>query len=145
MSSETITKNDLKAILDAIMPFESTTTQTITTFSSGWTVYDSSSTVTLKKNGHIVSLTGALKNTAAVTLSSEGTKVFTLPEAFIPAEARLVGVYLASGANRYGMSVYGSASTHPGGVYFERCTNSTSFSSMAANSWFPFHMTWILG
>ena len=133
---------NIKALLRKLLV---TTSETITTFESGWAVYDQYSTVTLRKCGRVVTLTGALRNTQAKTLGSEGILVFTIPEEYRPAQDRQLCVFQGSGSNRYCVSVYGTGGSHSGEVRFERCTNGTSFASMSSGSWFPFHMTWILG
>lgn len=119
-----------------------TATRTIATFTSGWQVYNSSadSTVTLRKNGKMVTLTGALSNTSSVTLNTTGVTVFNLPNGFAPPQ-NINQICQGSNTNIYMICVYSS-----GAVGFERYRNmgSTSYPSISSGAWFPFHVTWIM-
>lgn len=117
-----------------------TTVDTITSFSSGWAIYDTAdgSTVTLRRHGKVVTLTGALKNTSAVTLDNTGVTVFTIPEGYRPSQTLSV-IEQGSGTN-----IYLARFRSNGNVTFERYRNSTSYSSISAGAWFPFHATWIM-
>lgn len=116
-----------------------TTKQTISTFSSGWAVYDNGDPVTVRRNGKVVTLTGAVTNTSAVTLNnSTGPTVFTVPVGFKPSQ-NITIISQGSTTNVFCMRVSAS-----GNVTFERYRNSTSYSSVSAGAWFPFHVTWIL-
>ena len=58
---------------------------TITSFSSGWANYGSNATTpTVRRYGKVVSLTGSLKNTSAITLNSSHVQVFTIPSGYRP-------------------------------------------------------------
>ena len=116
---------------------------TITSFTSGWTVYDSDSTVTLRKRGGVVTLTGGLKNTSAVTLNTSNTAVFTIPEGYRPSQ-RMAFITQGTGSNIFLVVIETN-----GTVEFSRyrdtgSSSANSYSSIAAGAWFPFHTTWIM-
>ena len=158
-TSNTITKTDLQNIINAIFPAttedmteaqidafidsldcqkQATVTESITSFSTGWSEYTTGEYPKLIKCGNIVTLSGSMKNTSAITVNDTGKLIFTIPADYRPSYEIRGVVFLSSGTNRYGVSVYTD-----GGVYVERCTNGTSYSSMSAGSWFPFHITWV--
>lgn len=116
---------------------------TIDSFTSGWTTYDSDSTVTLRKRGGVVTLTGGLKNTSAVTLNTSNTAVFTIPEGYRPSQ-RMAFITQGTGSNIFLVVIETN-----GTVEFSRyrdtgSSSANSYSSIAAGAWFPFHTTWIM-
>ena len=116
----------------------------ITAFSSGWDVYstDPSAPITLRRCGKVIDLTGAIKNTTAVTLTSTQVTIFTIPEGYRPSQTMTI---LSQGSS---MNVFAIRIKASGEVTFERyrSTNSTSTSylSIDAGAWFPIHATWIM-
>lgn len=116
-----------------------TDTSTITSLSSGWNYHGSSTGnyPTVRRYGKVVSLTGSLTNTSAVTLNSTHIKVFTIPSGYRPSQDIIV-LCQGSSANEFCIQV-----KPDGGVYFGRYGTS-SFSSVASGAWFPFHVTWIM-
>lgn len=114
-----------------------TDSATITSLSSGWAVYGSSTTPTVRRYGKVVSLTGAVKNSSAVTLNTTHVEVFAVPSGYRPSQD-IISVCQGSGANKFILQIKtdGSASI---GRY-----GTTSFSEVAAGAWFPFHVTWIM-
>ncbi len=133
-------KGDVVASGDIIGAVSKTT---ITSFSSGWTTYDTDSTVTLRKRGGVVTLSGGLKNTSAVTLNTSLTTVFTIPTGYRPSQ-RMNFLSQGSGTNVFLMTIETS-----GVVEFSRYRDTGSgtanqYPSVTANSWFPFQITWIM-
>lgn len=112
---------------------------TVTSLSSGWANYGDSSANApqLRRYGKVVSMTGCLKNTVAVTLNTSHTKVFTIPSGYRPSQDVIV-VCQGSNANEYCMQVKAN-----GEVYFGRY-GAGSFVEAGANSWFPFHACWVM-
>lgn len=116
----------------------------ITTFSSGWDVYstDPSAPITLRRCGKFVDLTGAIRNTTAVTLNATQVTIFTIPEGYRPSQTMTI---LSQGSS---MNVFVIRIKASGGVTFERyrSTNSTStsYSSISEGAWFPIHAAWIM-
>ena len=115
-----------------------TESSSITSLSSGWANYDTDVSPVVKRYGKIVSLTGTLKNTAAVTLNTTNVKVFTIPSGYRPPQNIHI-LCQGSGASEYLMQI-----KTDGGVYIGRYSDTTSFASVAAGSWFPFHATWVM-
>ncbi len=116
-----------------------TDVSTVTSLSSGWNYYGSSSAnlPTVRRYGKVVSLTGALTNTAAVTINTSHVKVFTIPSGYRPSQDVLV-MCQGSGANEFVLQVKAN-----GEVYFGRYGTS-SFASVSSGSWFPFHACWVM-
>lgn len=111
---------------------------TITSFSSGWANYGSNATTpTVRRYGKVVSLTGSLKNTSAITLNSSHVQVFTIPSGYRPPQDFAI-LCQGSGANKFCMQIKAD-----GTVWFGRYGTS-SFTSVAAGAWFPFHVTWVM-
>lgn len=112
---------------------------TVTSLSSGWANYsdNTANAPQLRRYGKVVSMTGCLKNTAAVTLNTSHTKVFTIPSGYRPSQDVLV-VCQGSNANEYVMQVKTN-----GEVYFGRYGTNT-FVEAGTNSWFPFHACWVM-
>lgn len=112
---------------------------TVTSLSSGWANYsdNSANAPQLRRYGKVVSLTGTLKNTVAVTLNTSHTKVFTIPSGYRPSQDVLV-MCQGSSANEFVLQVKTN-----GDVYFGRYGTS-SFVEAGVNSWFPFHACWVM-
>lgn len=110
----------------------------ITSLSSGWADYSTGTTPTVRRYGKVVDLSGVLRNTAAVTLNTTGTKIFTIPSGYRPSQDVFV---LCQGSNAAKWLLQVKTN---GEVYFARYSDGTSFSSITADKWFPFHATWIM-
>lgn len=110
---------------------------TITSLSNGWAIYGSTTTPTVRRYGKIVSLTGTIKNTSAITLNSSHVEAFTIPSGYRPSQ-EIVVVCQGSGANKYMMQIGTNGSCRIGRY------GTTSFGEAPANSWFPFHITWVM-
>lgn len=115
-------------------------THTITSFGSGWAVYDTNSTVTIARRGDIVTLAGALKNTATKTLNATVISVFSIPSELAP---KVPIIELCQGSST---AIWCMRITENGNVSFERYRNmgSTSYPSISAGTWFPFSATWVI-
>ena len=133
-----IDTNDTNFIVDSIQ-LAHTDKSSISSYSSGWTYYGTASanTPTVRRYGKVVSLTGALTNTSAVTLNTTHVKVFTIPSGYRPSQDVIV-LCQGSGANEFVLQI-----KTDGGVYIGRYGTS-SFSSIAAGQWFPFHVSWVM-
>ena len=112
---------------------------TVTSLSSGWANYgdNSANAPQLRRYGKVVSLTGTLKNTAAVTLNTSHVKVFTIPSGYRPSQDVLV---MCQGSNAY---EYVMQVKTNGEVFFGRY-GANSFIEAGVNSWFPFHACWVM-
>ena len=131
-----IDTNDTNFIVDSIQ-LAHTDKATISSFSSGWASYGSGSNPTVRRYGKIVSLTGALKNTTAVTLNTTHVQAFTIPSGYRPSQDMIV-VCQGSGANKYLLQVKTDGTVSIGRY------GTTSFIEASAGSWFPFHVTWVM-
>lgn len=114
-----------------------TDVSTISSLSSGWVEYGTGTMPVVRRYGKVVSLTGALKNSAAVTLNTSHVKVFTIPSGYRPSQDILV-LCQGSGNNEYVMQIKTS-----GEVYFGRYGTSSNIQA-GAGSWFPFHACWVM-
>ena len=114
-----------------------TDVSTISSLSSGWVEYGTGTMPVVRRYGKVVSLTGALKNSAAVTLNTSHVKVFTIPSGYRPSQDILV-LCQGSGNNEYVMQIKTS-----GEVYFGRYGTSSNVQA-SAGSWFPFHACWVM-
>lgn len=128
--------NDDDVTVDGIQ-LARTDKATITSLSSGWSVYSTNNTPTVRRYGNVVSLDGTLKNTSTVTLNATYVKVFTLPSGYRPSQEVLV-VCQGSSVNRFMMLI-----KTDGSVNFGRY-GTTSFPEVATGAWFPFHATWVM-
>lgn len=133
-----IDTNDTNFIVDSIQ-LAHTDKASISSYSSGWTYYGTASanTPTVRRYGKVVSLTGALTNTSAVTLNTTHVKVFTIPSGYRPSQDIIV-LCQGSGANEFCLQI-----KTDGSVYIGRYGTS-SFSSIATGQWFPFHVSWVI-
>ena len=143
MSSETITRNDLQAILSDVLSNAPRYSEAqITTFESGWVQYADGGTneMWVRKYGRIVTLTGVLKNTSARTLNATGVKVFTIPQGFRPIQG-LLSIHQGTDTGVWLCEINTS-----GEVYVSRYrkANSSSYPSVSTGSWFPFHITYVV-
>lgn len=114
-----------------------TDVSTISSLSSGWVEYGTGTMPVVRRYGKVVSLTGALKNSAAVTLNTTHVKVFTIPSGYRPSQDILV-LCQGSGNNEYVMQIKTN-----GEVYFGRYGTSSNVQA-GAGSWFPFHACWVM-
>ena len=116
-----------------------TESSAITSYSSGWNYYGSSAgnTPTVRRWGKVVSITGAMTNTEAVTLNTTHVKVFTIPSGYRPSQDVLV-LCQGSGNNEYVMQIKTN-----GEVYFGRYGTSSNVQA-SAGTWFPFHACWVM-
>lgn len=114
-----------------------TDVSTISSLSSGWENYGTGTSPVVRRYGKVVSLTGALKNSSAVTLNTSHVKVFTIPSGYRPSQDILV-LCQGSGNNEYVMQI-----KTDGGVYFGRYGTSSNIQA-GAGSWFPFHACWVM-
>lgn len=109
----------------------------VTSLTSGWTNYSASVEPTVRRYGKVVSLTGSLKNSSAVTLNATHTKVFSIPSGYRP-PVDLQVLCQGSGANEFLLQVKTN-----GDVLFGRY-GGNSYTEAGAGSWFPFHATWVM-
>ena len=110
---------------------------TISSLSSGWAEYGNGTLPVVRRYGKVVSLTGAIKNTAAITLNTTHVKVFTIPSGYRPSQDALI-LCQGSGNNEYVMQIKTS-----GEVFFGRYGTSSNVQA-GAGSWFPFHACWVM-
>lgn len=115
-----------------------TTSTTTPTFASGWEAYDTAQAPHIRKCGQIVALTGAVKPTAAVTPGQDGVNIMTLPEEYRP-QQRTLQICQGSGARKWLLDVRIN-----GEVRCARYGTTAVTDQLAAGTWLPFHVTWIL-
>ena len=114
--------------------------EVITSYESGWTVYASTdiSAITVRKYGRFVTLTGVMKNTAAKTINTGEQTMFTIPEGYRPmqvSKAMCQGTDTATWVLTVNTNGTVTASRYR--------LHANSYPSVAAGSWFPFHITYI--
>jgi len=115
-----------------------TTSTTTPTFASGWEAYDTAQAPHIRKCGQIVALTGAVKPTAAVTPGQDGVNIMTIPEEYRP-QQRTLQICQGSGARKWLLDVGIN-----GEVRCARYGTTAVTDQLAAGTWLPFHVTWIL-
>lgn len=121
----------------ALTEVSDTEVSSITSYADGWEAYGISDVAKVRKSGNVVTLSGAMKNTAAVTLNTTNVNVFTIPEGFRPPQS-VFAICNGSGINRWHLTVQAN-----GKVMFSRYGVS-SYVSAAAGSWFPFTLSWVV-
>lgn len=115
--------------------------QVITSYNSGWTVYSSGAAneIRVQKFGRICVLSGIMKNTAAKTINTTEQTMFTLPEGFRPNK---VCKALCQGSDT---AVWVLTVNTGGTVTASRYRlHSTTYPSVASGSWFPFHIAYMV-
>lgn len=115
-----------------------TTSTTTPTLASGWEAYDTAQAPHIRQCGQIVALTGAVKPTAAVTPGQDGVHIMTLPEEYRP-QQRTLQICQGSGARKWLLDVRIN-----GEVRCARYGTTAVTDQVAAGTWLPFHVTWIL-
>lgn len=120
----------------------------VTDIKSNWEPYEANDFPRIKRFGNVVTLSGRLKNTVAVTLDGTRTPVMALSQShfsdWLPSEP-VFGMFQGSGMGLYFVQV-----ASDGVITFERYrrtnTNSTSatYPQASAGSWWPFTLTWIV-
>lgn len=124
--------------INEILAFLGTVEHGQITYVSGWGEYNEDQSPTLKKCGNIVSLTGAVKPSAAVTPGQGGVQFMTIPEDFAPNQ-RTIQICQGSGARKWLIDILAT-----GGVFCARYGTTTIDEVLPANTWLPFHVTWII-
>ena len=131
-----IDTNDTNFIVDSIQ-LAHTDKATITSYSSGWSVYGTNTTPTVRRYGKVVTLTGALKNTSTITLNTDHVKVFTIPSGYRPSQDLIV-VCQGSGISKFLIQIQTD-----GSVSFGRY-GTNAYNEVGSGAWFTFHATWIM-
>ena len=112
----------------------------VTSFQSGWDVYNNQNNPVVKKQGSVVYLQGVMTNTQAVTLNTSSTWVASLPPGYAPNET-VYALCQGSGGAKYLLSV-----TSGGNIFFARYTqDGNTWPQIASGTWFPFSLSWIVG
>ena len=135
--SKLITENDLKGILDAVLPYKMESTYVVTSIESGWTEYSTSTTPKVYTYGKIAMLSGVLKNTASKTLNATDTLIMTLP---------VSPIYLVYSRQTWSDGTYHIRIAEDGKVYFARASNNggTTYPSISSGCFFPFTVMFIM-
>lgn len=124
--------------INEILSFLGTVEHGQITLASNWIEYDGQEP-TLRKCGNVVSLTGAVKPTRAVTPGNgAGVQFMTIPEEFAPNQ-RTLQICQGSGARKWLLDILPS-----GGVFCARYGTTTATEELPASTWLPFHITWIV-
>lgn len=112
----------------------------ITSYNSGWTVYDSTdiSAITVRKYGRFVTLTGVMKNTAKKTINTDEQTMFTIPEGYRPMQ---VSKAMCQGTDTATWML--TVNTNGTVTAARYRLHANSYPSVATGSWFPFHITYI--
>lgn len=113
--------------------------------SSGWAHYANNMQLKVCRVGPMVWLTGAVRNTTAITCDAYGSNVFnvaTIPQGYRPTQAVIV---LSQGS---GSAVWCGRIYPDGSVRVERyrdVVGAKTPTSLTTGIWFPFSATWIMG
>ena len=111
----------------------------ITSYTTGWTSYSSAVIPTVYRFGQVVVLSGQMKNTAAKTLDTDETTIFTIPTGYRPPQQIDV---LCQGSSK---NIFKCRVNTDGTVQFSRYrTGDGTYASISAGAWLPFHITWIV-
>ena len=115
-----------------------TVTHGTITYETGWEPYNTDQTPTLRKCGNVVTLTGAVKSSVAVTPGQSGVKFASIPTSFAPPQ-RTIQICQGSGARKWLLDVLAN-----GDILCARYGTTGVTDQLAAGTWLPFHVTWIL-
>lgn len=115
-----------------------TVTHGTITYETGWEPYNTDQTPTLRKCGNVVTLTGAVKPSVAVTPGQSGVKFASIPTSFAPPQ-RTIQICQGSGARKWLLDVLDN-----GAILCARYGTTAVTDQLAAGTWLPFHVTWIL-
>lgn len=141
MSSEIITKNDLKAILDTALPTQPVLSDTgwITpTLNSAFTHYADNQQVQYRRVGQVVQIRGAAKPTAQIAAGGSAT-IFTLPLGFRPSR-RVNSLEQGSDRSIWLMNI----DPDTGNVLFERYRNGDTAAAATTSFWMNTNMTFLV-
>lgn len=131
MSSEIITKNDLKAILDTALPTQPVLSDTgwlEAPFTSAFTHYSDDQQVKYRRIGKTVEIVGAAKPTAQLAAGSD-TVAFTLPLGFRPSQ-QISKIQQGTGYNIWFMYI------NPNGeVHVSRYRTGSTANAIATTVW----------
>jgi len=133
-------ESDVNSLNNSITNLEyDTGWQTLTITNNKFAHYSNDQILQIRKVGRIVELTGSLKNTASITLNTTQVTVATLSSEFRPTKM-MVGLMQGSGTNVFNVIVNSN-----GNIDVNRYrANTTTYSAINSNSWFPIHLTWIV-
>lgn len=113
--------------------------QTITITNNKFAHYNDSQLLQIHKVGRIVELTGALKNTASITINATEINVATIPTEYRSTNY-IFGLMQGNQTSVFLVTINMSN----GALNVSRYRSSTTYSSVASGSWFPIHLTWIV-
>lgn len=141
MSSEIITKNDLKAILDTALPTQPVLVDSgwkTATLSSAFTLYSDNEPVKYRRVGKLVEIRGTVKPTAEIAGSDTWYTIFTLPLGYRPSGNRIV---LQQGS---GASIWLSSVDASGNVSFARYRSGASYATASTSVWLNLHLDFLI-
>lgn len=99
---------------------------------------------TLRVSGHIAELRGVIKPTVSISGSTTYYPICTIPYEYAPQDDICV---LQQGSTQqiWMMRIFNrNDATNAGKAMFARCRSGSSWSSVSASTWLPFHATWIV-
>lgn len=141
MSSEIITKNDLKAILDTALPTQPVLVDSgwkTATLSSAFTNYAENEPLQFRRVGKLVEIRGAVKPTAEIAGSDSWYTIFTLPLGYRPSGPKVV---TQQGS---GTSLWLSCVDANGNVSFSRYRNGTSYAAASTTVWLNLYLDFLI-
>ena len=141
MSSEIITKNDLKAILDTALPTQPVLVDSgwkTATLSSAFANYSERAPLQFRRVGKTVEIRGAVKPTAEIAVSDTWYTIFTLPLGYRPSRPKTV-TQQGSGA-----SIWLSSVDANGNVSFSRYRSGTSYVAAPTTVWLNLYLNFLI-
>ena len=141
MSSEIITKNDLKAILDTALPTQPVLVDSgwkTATLSSAFANYSESEPLQFRRVGKTVEIRGAVKPTAEIAGSDTWYTIFTLPLGYRPSRPKTV-TQQGSGA-----SIWLSSVDANGNVSFSRYRSGASYVAATTTVWLNLYLDFLI-
>ena len=141
--SKLITDNDLKNILNEILPLDNDSGWIQATLTSEFTQYGTDNVAKYRRIGNIVQVTGIIKPTASLTANDTWHTIFTLPEGYAPPN---VIINLMQGS---GNAMWACAVNADGQVRFARyrdlsVTTGGGYVSPGTSTWLPFSITFMV-
>lgn len=142
--SKLITKNDLKGILNQVLPVDDDSSWIYPELTSQFENYSEDTKVRYRKVGNIVTIIGAVNPTSTITGSDTWYTIFTLPEGYRPSTH--MHLLMQGSGNAVWLLGIGS----DGDVKFSRhrynnATSSTyAYSDVTTSNWLPLHAEFMI-
>lgn len=136
--SKLITQNDLKKILDNVLPVDEDSGWINMELTSTFLPYASTSINAYRKVGNVVTIVGELKPAANIAASNTPYNICTLPEGYRP-KTLITSIMQGTDASEWLLTI------NPNGVVqFARYRSGGSFVQCTTAYWLPFYATFLV-